>query len=332
MKKQILFAVLFLSVFAAANLHASGGPMAFMKNGAGARSLGFGNAATGTGGDNDSVIFNSAGLVLIPDLQFSFETYIMSFGRIMNYISISKPFMIGENKFASAFSWTGYSPGQGLELRKTDTPEPEGSFNDSSNVFVLSGATTISKNLFAGVNIKLFLQSLYTARAAGVGFDAGLLLKPLKDFGIGINITDIASSIGWSNNPDPEKIPLCFNAGISYVFFSSSDSYIMPSADFCMDADGDFEIRGGLETFLFDSLYLRAGYDKAFCFGAGIFLKPSRVFTVKLNYSVKFDVMLPGDTNHRIGMVFDYIFPYKPEKTDKTLKNTREGRKEIDEW
>jgi len=332
--RKILTPVLFALFFAASAFAEGGEPGAFTKIGAGVRAAGMGSAYTAAADDTSAVIYNPAGLVLLPDLQLSAETYLMAFNRAVNFISIGKPFDIHDNVYSVGLSWFNYSAGGDIEVRATDSYEPDSLMSDSANIFIFTAGTTLAKNLFIGGNFRYYLETTGKARGTGVGFDLGALLKINKWLKAGISASNISTNITWNNSTMVEGIPLNAAAGLCAMALEPFDVKglgLTGSADILYYGFGFFRARAGAELTWHDFASLRAGFDGAsFSAGAGIKLKPSEIFTVSINYAFKPDNILPGEANHRIGLTADYIFPHYSGVEDETKKTKGDNGKS--EW
>ncbi|HMB01515.1 MAG TPA: hypothetical protein VKS21_11065, partial [Spirochaetota bacterium] len=125
MKKNFFIMILILFLPAAACAADGGEAFAFMKLGVGARATGMGGAYSSIAGDTAGLFYNPAGAVGAAGLQLSAETYFLSFGRSMNYVTAIKPFSIDNNRFSAGVAWINYSGGSDIEVRDTNSPEPE---------------------------------------------------------------------------------------------------------------------------------------------------------------------------------------------------------------
>jgi hypothetical protein len=330
--KAILSASLFI-VLVPAVLHAEGGQAgAYNKLGAGVRATGMGGAYTAAADDTASAVYNPAGLVLLPDLQLSAETYLMSFNRAVNYISIGKPFDIHKNIYSVGFSWFNYSAGGDIEARSTDSYEPDFLISDSVNIFIFSAATTLAGNLFVGGNFRYYLETIGKTRGSGTGFDFGAILKINEWLRAGINISNISTFITWNNSTMVETVPLTASAGLSASAaepFGVKGLRLSGSADFLYSSYDYIKAALGGELTWNDFAAIRLGFDgQSITAGAGVKLKPSEIFFVKIDYAFKPDNIVPGEANHRLGITADYIFPHFAKVDDVT--KTEKGN--INEW
>jgi hypothetical protein len=311
--KKIIFAAIMCFAIQASVIFAFGGePFAFLKLGMGTRATGMGGAFASIADDASAAYYNPAGTVNLSGLEFMAETYFLSFGRNLNYISTAKPFVISSVTYAAGFSWINYSSGSDIETRLTNSPEPDSRIADSSNVFTFNVAAKFSPNISLGGNFKFLFENLGTYRATGVGFDLGGMARIIDNLTVGFSYTGISTNITWSSSTRTESVPQAAIAGLSYKYadmFGLKGFCLLPSVDFVYNLFSGFKIKAGAELSVNDFLFLRGGYNSALTLGAGIRLKPSKIFSVKIDYAFVSGSMEPGASNHRIGAVIVYVFP-----------------------
>ena len=110
-KKTVVTLLLLLLLPVGLFADTGGEAFAFLKAGAGSRATGMGGAFTSVSDDCSGSFYNPAGLVRVNGLQLIAETYFLSFGRSLNFVSTCKPFTIGNNVYSVGFSWINYSGG-----------------------------------------------------------------------------------------------------------------------------------------------------------------------------------------------------------------------------
>jgi hypothetical protein len=54
---------------------------------------------------------------------------------------------------------------------------------------------------------------------------------------------------------------------------------------------------------------IRAGFDRTLSAGLGVKIRASEMLTLMLDYAYRPDTILADESNHRIGISMDYIFP-----------------------
>ena len=311
MKKLL---IIIFTVFFAAPLFASGGEaFAFLKNGVGVRAAGMGGAYSSLADDCSASFYNPAGLGRLHALSLAADTYIMSFGRSMNFVAVAKPFEIGNKVIATGFSWINYSTGADIEARASNTLSYDSVFNDAENMLIASFASSLSDNLLIGANAKFLFQNIKESKGAGFGFDVGAIAKVTSALSLGINFSNISTSIVWSGNTHTDELPLTIVPGISYILrdiAGANGLNLLLSADVYYNKFNTLFLKGGLEGAINDVVFARCGWNGfSLSVGTGIKIKPSKIFSLKFDYAWVADSIEVGGANHRIGLTIDYIFP-----------------------
>jgi hypothetical protein len=307
--KAKIFAIITLLAFADL-LPAAGETMAFLKLGAGARATGMGTAYTAVADDASAVFYNPAGIMQLKNLELLAETYVLSFGRSINFISICRPFEIGGAVYGAGLSWLNYSAGSDIEMRTTNSPDPQSEISDSTHVFMLTAAARISDRLYFGANVKVLLQLIDTSKGVGMSFDIGSLLKITEGLNFGFDVSNISGSIGWDTPAYTDNVPQAYTAGFSY---SARDIFGAQKLDVILDADGTYNTGGffrfkpGLEASANRFFFIRAGYNDGPTFGCGVKFEPTGVISVKINYAFVPDLILENNYDHRLGISIDFM-------------------------
>ena len=320
----------------AAVLNAAGGePFAFLKLGMGTRATGMGCAFTSIADDASAAYYNPAGTVNLKGLELMGETYFLSFGRSVNYVATAKPFILNGGTYAVGASWINNSSGEDIEVRLTNSTEADSRISDSTHIFLFNVASRFSDNISLGGNFKFLFETLGTNRATGVGFDLGGMVNIADNLNFGLSFTGISTNVTWNSSTHSETIPQVINAGLSYKYvnmFGAAGFSILPAVDLVYNSFSGFKVRAGAEFSLNDFLFIRGGYNNALCLGAGIRLKPSQIFSVKMDYAFVADNAEPGAANHRLGAVIVYVFPetgviHKNGPDLKQTQNSNDGQK-----
>lgn len=291
---------------------AGGESFAFLKLGMGTRATGMGCAFTSIADDASAPYFNPAGTVNLKGFELMGETYFLSFGRSLNYVATAKPFVIAGTTYAAGFSWINNSSGSDIETRLTNSPEPDARISDSSHIFLFNVAGKVSDAVSLGGNFRFVFENLGTFRGTGVGFDLGAMANITGKLNAGISITGISTNITWNTGTHTETLPQVVVFGVSNSFerlFGAPGMAILPSVDIVYNTFSGFRARAGAEFSLDNFLFIRAGYNNGFSFGFGIRPRPSQIFTVKIDYALTVDSIVPGALNHRAGATIVYVFP-----------------------
>jgi hypothetical protein len=332
-------AVTVLILLLARVLMAAGEPMAFLKLGAGVRATGMGGAYTAVSDDAAGVFYNPAGIVAVKSLHFSAETYLLSFGRNVNYISVCRPFNLGGHYYSAGLSWFNYSAGSDIEARSTNSPLPERSISDASHLVILTAATGISDRLYAGINAKLDLRVLDDVKGTGFGFDAGIMLKIIEGLSAGVCVSNLSANAWWDNRQYNEPLPQIYNFGLSYSrgdIFGVPELNALASVDYVLNTFGFMKLKIGAEISANKFLFLRTGYNGAFSAGCGVVFKPSEKFSLKIDYALSADTIVEASLNHRIGLTLDFMTDKKdPEagvKTPAPAEKQKGEKNEEEPW
>lgn len=311
MKKP--FFLIFLSILMS-NIYCDygGEPLAYLKLKAGARATAMGGAWTSLSYNLSGILYNPAGIINLEGFELFAETYLLSFGRSVNFVSTGKPVSIGNNYYSLALSWFNYSAGP-VEKRLTNSPEPQQLISDISQVFYFTIAMKLSKNIDFGGNFKFIYQSIDERTAKGLGFDIGFIIEIIDNLNLGLSVINLSTYLNWERNPYTETAPVIINQGISYNFKSIMDIKdfdILLALDAIYNTYGYFLFKPGMEINVNKFFYTRAGFDKTITIGTGLKFKPSEVFIINFDYALSADTILQDSINNRISLIIDYIFPH----------------------
>ncbi|MCX7698045.1 MAG: hypothetical protein N2114_01070 [Candidatus Goldbacteria bacterium] len=310
--KKIFLILLINLIFIKSYCNYGGEPMAFLKLKAGARATAMAGAFTSISDNLSGILYNPAGIINLDGFELIAETYLLSFDRNVNFIAVGKPVTIGQNYYSLALSWFNYSAGS-IEMRLTNSPEPQKLISDISHVVYFTIAMKLLENFDFGSNLKFIYQAIEERIAKGFGFDIGFLLKPINNLSLGLSIINISTYLQWERDPYTETIPVSVNLGVSYNFKSIMD---IKNFDIIVAIDGIyssfeyFVFKSGFEIKINEIFYTRAGYDKTINIGVGFRFIPSKIFIVKFDYCFLLDTILQDNINNRIGLIVDYIFPH----------------------
>jgi hypothetical protein len=325
----------FILLTVATGLFAAGEPMAFLKLGAGVRATGMGGAYISVSDDAAGVFYNPAGIAGIKCLHLMAETYLLTFGRSVNYISACKSFDTGGHSYTAGLSWYNYSAGSDIEARSTNSPQPERVFSDSSHLVILTAATGISDRLYAGINAKLDLRVIDDVKAAGFGFDAGVMLKIAGGLQAGICASNLSANTWWDNNNYNEPSPQGYGFGLSY---RHTDVFGVPklgalvSADCAVNTSGFIKFRCGAEISANDFFFLRAGYNGMFSAGCGAVFRPSERFSIKFDYALLVDAIEEGSINNRVGVTMDFMTDAPKRSGPAAKEENKKEEKNEEPW
>ena len=256
----------------------------FLTLGTGARPLGMGNAFTAIADEASTTYYNPAGISQLTHHEFNFMHATLADLAAYDVASYIYPF---SSKTTFGLSWLRVGvddiPITGLPVTsKAVGPENRpyviGTFSNTSNALVLSGAQQIKKlknnlTLHLGASLKLlYIDAYQNNNAIGGGSDLGILAKtdPEKStaFSFGLVTSDFfTTKLYWNTPPEnegdaphTETVSPRLKVGLAYhqeiPLFNSN---LTLAAD--MDTRNDYEFHTGAEYILFDLLALRCGFD-----------------------------------------------------------------------
>jgi hypothetical protein len=283
----------------------------FLRMGAGAKALGMGNAYSAVEGDIFSSYYNPAGLVVMDGRQLAVSQRYMSMDRYMTHLAYGT--RIGPDA-DFAFSWIGAGTNdiQGRDLDGNRT----GVLRDSRNSFTVSFAKSMGKMVSLGLNTKLSLWKLAGEDAKAVGFDCGVILRPVNNLSASFVVRDINSRFTWKSErwsqtisgtdgqpmEKVDKLPLYYTVGLAWRMF---DDKILLSAMTESVQDNPTGYDFGAAYKVMKAFTLRAGiynYTPSGGLDAGSI---TAGFSVQVTGSIGLDYAYVNDTveNDRINLI-----------------------------
>ena len=253
----ILSALVFLTGFSAAETGTGGLPGYWLGQGAGARALAMGGAYTALGGDASALYWNPAGLAPLKRKELSL-THVQLFEETRHdFIVYAHPFRKLALGLGGGQLYTG-------GIIKTDAlNNPVGKFSDSySTVLAGIGTEVVENRLYFGFAAKQVSRSMDSYNASGYGLDAGLLAdisgeKSPAELSLGLSVKNIVAP-SLKREFFTDEFPLDVSAGAAVRLLERA---LVISADVKKKKGDDARLAAGVE-YNFDSLSLRAGYDK----------------------------------------------------------------------
>jgi hypothetical protein len=230
----------------------------YLRMGLGARSLSMGNTGVASSFDGFATFYNPAILPYLSETHFALTYYFLSFDREFHYAGLSLPL---KPSAAVAVSWihAGVSDIQG----RTFTGEPDEKYETGEDAILLSFSNSFSPNFSIGMTFKILQHSLLDIKGSGLGFDVGIILKPINQITVGVQFKDITSSYNW-NTQDifsekggnySDEFPQILKAGIAI----QTNNWLLVAADFEASDKEYIKIHFGAECNYKNLIYLRAG-------------------------------------------------------------------------
>ncbi len=260
MKKISIIAVLLmispLALFAQNDGAASTG-LAFLKLGAGARSLAMGEAYSSVTSDATAYIYNPARLIIGNNgnvsLMHNFSAQDLSTDYIAAKFPSGKKLAFGLGVFT-----TGVND---IEVRNTPGAAIE-SFDARSLSTGLSLGYLVSTNLSIGITGKMIYEKIYVDDATGFGFDFGTNYSK-DNYSLSFVVSNIGSVSALKNVSS--KLPALVRFGGSYSFKASKTFSVLAAAEgFQVLSGGGFHLHSGAEASYKDFLFFRLGYQSGY--------------------------------------------------------------------
>jgi opacity protein-like surface antigen len=259
--------------------------------GIGARAIGLNNAYTAISNDYTAPFWNPAAMDFFSTIKIGGMRSNMSLNRAMSYFALVFP----TNKYgAFALAWAGFGVG-GIEVRSSNTEQPDNHFNYNENTFSFCYAYRILSYLSFGSNFKVYDYRAYETKAYGLGMDLAVLFIPSNKFRLGFVAHDIDSYLRWSSAAT-EKFLETYRLGLSFDPLSN----ISISCDYHQNRNNKAKFSLATEVLTLRSLKLRCGIaQQRFTFGMG-FTVPVKGIYLNFNYAMATDQF-----NQGVSDVFD---------------------------
>ncbi|NOZ62589.1 MAG: UPF0164 family protein [Calditrichaeota bacterium] len=295
----LLFGFLFLMIHFS-QLQA-GGPettgLAFLKVGAGARSVGMGEAYSAVATDASAAYWNPAGLAAQGRSEFVF-THNKWLQEINNeFAAVS--FHIKSHAFGISVMTQNIG---GIERRTGPTEEPLGDFNAHNVMAGISYARYLSHNFAVGITAKFLYEKIYVEESSGAAVDIGVRYQTNVP---GLTTALVLHNFGFVSELENEssKLPRMVRVGAAYLLPREIlQGKITLATDVVQVFEGTSHFNLGAEYLLKNMLAFRLGYqsgyaDKDIHVGVGFYFGRYR-----LNYAfVPFSSDLGN--SHRISVV-----------------------------
>jgi len=294
----------------------------FLRLGAGGRALGLGGAFVAAANDVTAGYWNPAGLHHLTAPQFSGMYSLMAFERQYNYVALAYPFTkLG----AISLSWINYRVGD-IEKRDRDGLVT-GGFSDNENAFLISYGKALLPFFALGGTFKLLRHDLAGRSASGLGFDAGLQLKPWDFLALGISAQNLQTHIRWNHADKAKEIfPLRKRVGAQI----SPLSFLHLGVDYEMSTPQAGRLHAGGEIYFNQMAGLRMGYNHGkMTFGASL-MKVTSTKNIEFDYSLVQDPISHGSI-HQFSVLLQFnkapspvisngVAPSNPPRQQTTVK------------
>ena len=227
----------------------------------GTRPLSMGGAFIAVADDANAITWNPAGLPGLRRTEFT-STYanLYNLGITQSYMGFVKPF---SDRVALGFDWSsvGYD-------------DNELAYSENK----LNFAVGVQPNkLFSfGLNLKYLMRDMLLdeasyGKSSGIGYDAGLLIQPLKNLKMGLGLYDLGgTSVSYKDKTTETVLGQAFKLGISY----------MPINGLTIAGDLGDRFHLGAEYIIASRVSLRAGVQQDMS-GEEMIMVPSAGLSIK---------------------------------------------------
>lgn len=262
----LLISAVFNSYLFAQNDGTANTGLAFLKFGAGARSIAMGEAFSSVTDDATSFIYNPARLVrgIENNISLMHNESVQDMRNEFLAIKfpVSKKISLGIGLFSSSVT--------GIEIR--NIPGAAIDKFDARNLSTgISMGYSINSDLSIGVTGKFLFEKIYIDEASGLAFDIGT--NYAKDnYSFAFVISNLGSVNELKNTSS--KLPSSLRLGGSYKFSKDKFGFLIGLDGFKVLNGGKFHINTGGEIGYKEFLFLRLGYqteyeNKGFTTGIG---------------------------------------------------------------
>ncbi len=312
MKKILLIATLLLALLCAADYNSYAG--SFLRMGLSARSLAMGGGFTAEFDRGFSAYHNPASVAFLQKRMAAFTYHNLPLGRrfIATSVASDLPPTAG-----LGVAWVSAGV-DGIDGRTT-AGEHTATLSTVENAIYISFAQRFKKWFSLGINVKILFNQLpvydedLTGR--GIGFDAGILIRPGSHLAFGLVMQDPYTYYQWNTSAVFEEegrlyrdvFPRIIRTGMTYQL---RNLYLTGDLGLIMGeySDGSIEylgrsLRGGVEYTYRNNYFFRGGYGNGkFGVGGGInflFLQENDAY---LDYAMIIESLV--GTTHIISYAF----------------------------
>ncbi|MBU1488094.1 PorV/PorQ family protein [bacterium] len=237
----------------------------FLKIGVGAKASAMGEAFVGVADDATAIYWNPAGLTRIRSVELlgMQNFYLMDMGY--QYVAAALPSRYGSLGAAIAYSSSG-------EIPRYENFQHIGEYTAYDAAVTIAYADRLNKAISYGIALKMIRQKIEEEKATGFAADIGLLYKVefIKGMKTGLLVQNLGPGIKFIEEQDP--LPQNVKLGIGY-----ERGPFTFAVDLGKPKDNDFKVNLGGEFSIKDILALRAGYNSANSYSAGLGLRWQKV-------------------------------------------------------
>jgi len=296
---MLLTALLLSTVLHAAETGRGGYAGNFLRMGLCARSMAMGGGSVAVTDDGSVAYYNPGGLVFLEGKWVTASLNTMALDRAVYYVGYAQS-LGGKNpkndkkgllKGGLSVGWLSAGV-QGIDARNFNG-EDIGTLSFEEHCFYFSFALNPAPFLAFGFNGKLLYSQFpdladdgSALGSTGLGFDIGVIVRPIQSLRIGVTIRDMHARYTWDSQEIYEKgtqtidhFPQVYRAGIAWYGLNSR---LILTADIEQVKKCPAVYMAGLEYRVYDGICLRSGLKSGdLTFGGGyrtnVFSKSTRI-------------------------------------------------------
>ncbi len=294
----------------------AGGAAPYLRAGIGARALAMGNAGTAACTDSTAAYWNPAALVDLPGDGIASQTALLGWERSWNFLNYCHPHgSFDQGRYAFALSWMNFSAGGEIEARTSNRPEPERTFGDAQNMFLLSAAAALGQGFAVGANTKLILHHLEEESANGFGLDLSAWQTVSPKIKWGFVIQDLYTNLGWAEGHN-DRVPTFTRMGLElYGLVERLVLAMEGTLEFSHSSRviTEYGYHLGAEYYPLPQLALRAGLDRGrITVGAGFGFFINQGIKIRIDYALAGVKATDAGLTHLFSLGMD-ILPKRSE-------------------
>ena len=239
----------------------------FLKIGVDARAAAMGDAYSSIASDAAATYWNPAGLARSnsPSVVLMHNAWLLDINHEFAAVQLFQ----GKNNIAVSLNMVSIDD---IELRETNTSQPDGSSTSNNTTIGISYARMLKKDICFGIQWKYLYEKYYLVSSYGFAFDIGMIKEnifPCVNWGVSLH------NIGKMSKLDRESTPLP-------IFIRTGVNYILPwvvfvnnpiiAADLLYVVDDVLHVNFGTELTVISKLNLRLGYiigNESYSFTSG---------------------------------------------------------------
>ena len=177
----------------------------FVRMGLGARAMALGGGSAALIDDGYANYYNPAGIPFLTGHHFTATVNSMALDRHLFYIGYSQPMGGRRGLMKAGFSIGWLCAGVDQIDTRDFNGNSTGTLSNWENCFLFSFAFNISPHLSFGFTSKLVTNRFpnitdknESIAADGLGFDVGVIVKPLRHIVLGLNFKDLGAKYSWN--------------------------------------------------------------------------------------------------------------------------------------